>query len=282
MKIAAFNIIDSIEESDINDFKQSVEFFQGKGFNVLVPNDSYTENKEQEIKEDFERLIDRKPLIAIPTFCKKNEINFIKKVNWKKISKSQTIFCGNSFVTPFLNSIIKFTNNTVLYGPNFISNFNLDSKETIYIDLIQKSTKQNKLEELNTQSAKFFGKKVVKGNLVGGEINSYIEMYSTGYINKVSKKDVLLIDGIFETKKDVEEVIEKLTKLKIINKLKAIIICESVMENQELLESFLLGFKKIAKANLVAGIKGMMSEDIEIVKLNREVIIDFKNNKITQ
>ncbi|QHX36650.1 hypothetical protein [Spiroplasma sp. BIUS-1] len=282
MKIAAFNVIGFIDKSDLNDFNNSVEFFKEKGFNVITPENKIENNKEESLKLDFERIMERKPFLSLPTFCKKDDINFIKKVKWKKVTKSQTIFCGNSFVTPFLNAILKFTPNTVLYGPNFISNFNLDTKETLYVNLVQKATMQNSSSELELIDPRYFGKKIVKGNLVGGEITSFLELYQTGYISKVTKKDVLLIDGIFENREDIEEVIEKLNKFKILKKAKAILICESMMENQEVLENFLQGFKNIKKANVVVGLRGMLSEEIDILKLNQEIKIDFKNNKVFQ
>ncbi|WP_338984258.1 hypothetical protein [Spiroplasma endosymbiont of Diplazon laetatorius] len=282
MKIAAFNVIDSIDKTDLQEFENSVEFFKTKGFNVITPENNLEGNKELALKNDFERIMTRKPFLVLPTFSKRDEINFIKKPNWKKITKSQSIFCGNSFVTPFLNAITKFTPNEVLYGPNFIKNFNLNSRDSMYINLIQKASMKNNKEALELTDAKFFGKKNIVGNLIGGEITSFNEMYSTGYLPKVNKNSILLIDGIFESKEELEYIVDDLKKLKILNKAKAILICESILDNQEILEVVLSGFKKIKKANIVVGLKGMLSEEMNILRLNKEIKIDFKDNKVIQ
>ncbi|AUB31540.1 hypothetical protein [Spiroplasma floricola] len=282
MKIAAFNIIDSVEKNDIGYFENSVEFFKNKGFKVIVPENKMTDNKQEWIEKDFERIINRKPFIALPTFCKANEVNFIKKANWKKIKKSKVIFCGNSFITPFLNAISKFTSNEVLYGPNFISNFNLESKDDTYVSLIKKISIKHDIEEIQLNNPKFFGKKIVKGNLIGGEITSFLEMYKSGYISKVTKKDILLIDGIFKDKEDIKKIIFILKRYKILNKVKGILVCQSVIDNQEMLKIFLSEMQKIKKTNIAIGLKGMMSDEINILKLNKEIIINFKEFKILQ
>ncbi|WP_339020136.1 hypothetical protein [Spiroplasma endosymbiont of Atherix ibis] len=282
MKIAAFNIIDCVEKNDISYFENSIEFFKNKGFNVIVPENKIENNTQELIEKDFERIINRNPFIALPTFCKKDELNFIKKVNWKKINKSKIIFCGNSFITPFLNAILKFTSNEVLYGPNFISNFNLESKDKTYVSLIKKISIKKDIEEIELNNPKFFGKKIIKGNLIGGEITSFLKMYKTDYISKVTKKDILLIDGIFENKEEVKKIIFILKRYKILNKVKAILICQSIIDNQEMMEIFLSEMEKIKHANIVVGIKGMMSDEINILKLNKQILINFKEFKVLQ
>ncbi|AGR41137.1 S66 peptidase family protein [Spiroplasma taiwanense] len=282
MKLAVFHVSNFIMQNEI-EYKNSINFFEEKGFKVIRPIEEFKKfDKEIALPFEFNKVIKRDCVLALPSFCEKDTDYFLDKIDYKDISKTQTTFCGNSFVTPILNAISIKSKNPVFYGPNFITQFNLETKEELYIDLIQKLTSKEQLKYYKDENYLFHGSKIIKGILIGGEINSLIKFWNTKYSFKINQNSILFIDGIINNIDELTKILTFLDLNNVFKKVKAIIFCETILDDRVIFEMLIKKFKNINKANLVVGFSGMFSSKISIIKLNSEIKIDFKNKVIIQ
>ncbi|AHI52873.1 LD-carboxypeptidase [Spiroplasma culicicola] len=288
MKLGLFHPSDFLTDNKI-DFQNSIDFFIEKGFTIIKPDEkSKNHGRNVGLAFEFNKMIQRKPKLVLPTYCFENTNTLIDLIDWKLVKKSNSIFCGNSYATTILNAVVSNSNNRVFYGPNFIKQFNQEQKNEYYINLIDcinsKFSKKGQYNENNIllNDWIFEGTKKITGNLIGGEIESLIKIWNTQYMPSLTSNSILFIDGIPEDEYEVESIISFMLHNHLFKKPKAIIFAKSLMGDQKLQQLIKERLKNNYPKNIVYGIEGMFSNNIICWELNAQTTIDFEGKIITQ
>ncbi len=216
---------------------RAAAFLEQKGFKLYAGNltgkkNFYRSGTIQERAEELNELI-RNPTIRciISVIGGSNSNSILPYLDYEALKKDPKIIIGYSVVTAILLAIYQKTNLITFYGPALVASFGeigwfveqtfshfesiLINKPSIpftiknppfwtdeFIDWESQSSEKTKTPN-NVYS---IGNTIVKGRLIGGNLNTILGIFGSDYMPTIKQGDILLIEDSLKS----AEIIEKL------------------------------------------------------------------------
>ncbi|AHI53800.1 hypothetical protein SSABA_v1c03910 [Spiroplasma sabaudiense Ar-1343] len=315
MKIGVFSASAPAFQQCPNRAMNAIKFLQNKGHEVILGElfynkDFYRSGSIKDRASEFNNLLKLKCNIYISSiggFCSNSIVGLIDF----KLIKKNMIFAGNSDASPILNAISQKTKARVIYGPSLISHFGEWEKiysDKTYAKLMESITsKVNVIEEFDywtddyinwdkfekpkrkhKNKTEFEGKVIVKGKLIGGNLNS-LATTDLFLKTKFFKNKILFIEDSHKNLEQIEKLFSFLFISGALKKIKAIIFgkYEKYEDFGSKIKPHIL-IKEIYKANqikipnLVYYIDCGHTHPTNSLLLRKKMKIDFNNKEITQ
>ncbi|MCL2839566.1 MAG: LD-carboxypeptidase [Defluviitaleaceae bacterium] len=206
-------------------FKRAVEFFRDKGFHLIEGNltgksDFYRSGSIIERAEELNSLI-RNPEVQciISTIGGMNSNSILPYIDYDALVKHPKIIIGYSDVTALLLGIYAKTGLTTYYGPALVASFGefspyLDMTYEYFCDILIEENKppftlktppfwtdeyisweeQDRAKNQNENKLVTLNQGVVKGRVIGGNLNTMTGIWSSPYMPEIKKGDILFIE----------------------------------------------------------------------------------------
>lgn len=277
MKLAVFGIKNNSE------YKNTKSFIEDKGFKIYdIEAESEKQYSSLYLSEAINKVVS-KSIDLLMIGGEKMAFNAtVPFINTNTIKKSKVSFMGNGDATPFI-SLISLCNNPVYYGPNFMPFLSGDKKEDNYKNIIEKIFVKKTEINYADMSWTFDGNGIVKGKLIGGEINNLIKIWNTKSFKKINKGDIMLLDNLSDDRLELESQIAFLYSNGVFDKINTFIIGKNSSNFKYDLRTILPEFVRNSdKYNFVFNYDGMHSVVPAILRMDYRVSVNFTDNTVTQ
>jgi muramoyltetrapeptide carboxypeptidase LdcA involved in peptidoglycan recycling len=233
---------------------RAVSFLQSKGYKVkqgtlFEKSDFYRSGTIQERVDELNTLI-RDPDVRCIMSCigGSNSNSLLPYIDYEAIKKDPKIFIGYSDVTAILLAIYSKTNVPTFYGPALTASFGeLDPLVTTTFDGFEKTLhsesipmkyalpdvwsdeflpweQQSRAKETLENNVQFLGSGIVRGRLIGGNLNTMQAMWASEYMPDILEGDILLIEDSLKSIDVIERLFAMLKLYRVFDKVSAIIL----------------------------------------------------------
>ncbi len=315
MKIAIFSISSPSGISNKRRAENALKFLKDQGHELVLgelfwKEDFYRSGSIKARIAEFNHLLAQNCdlyLCAIGGYCASSTI---AGINYQNV-KSNMVFVGHSDAAPLLLALSHKTNAKVLYGPNLIAHFGEWEKHfsiQTYQQMIKAINPQKyqlkqfddwsddyknweKFTSPKTRNKNvwfFHGKGIIKGNLIGGNLNAIIAMLNSDYCPKIDQKTALFIEDSFKSIDVVEKLFGNLIVNNLLQNVQAIILgkyeqFDDLKSKRSPIDLLLEIFQTYnLKIPFVYNIDCGHTHPTNCLILNQPIFIDFDNQKIIQ
>lgn len=297
-------------------FNRAIHYLENKGFSLIAGSltgqkDGYRSGSILERVKEFNNLIQNKNINCImSTIGGNNSNSLLPYIDYETIKKDPKIFIGYSDITAILLGIYAKTGIVTFYGPALVASFGefpplVDETFNYFSDILIENnnlpyTYKNpdfytdefiNWEEQNTSKNTYKNTLitvipgVVKGRVIGGNLNTIYGIWGSEYMPEIKKGDILFIEDSLKTAADIERSFSFLKVNKIFDKISGIILGKHELFNDQgcgkkpyeiLLE--VLGETKIP---FLADFDCCHSHPMITLPIGGEIELDTINQKIT-
>jgi len=236
-------------------FERAKKYLEGKGFNILEGNltgksDFYRSGSIRERAEELNELI-RNPKVKciMSTIGGMNSNSLLPYIDYEAFKKNPKIIIGYSDVTAILLAIYAKTGIKTYYGPALVASFGEFSpfvdctyeyfKELVVEEIkfpytlktpsvwteefIDWETQDRAKEKLENQLVTVYGG-IVRGRLIGGNLNTMQGIWGTEYIPEIKEGDILFIEDSLKDSATIERSFSLLKVSGVLDKISGIIL----------------------------------------------------------
>lgn len=290
------------------------KILEDNGFSVRLGNlwnksIGYTTGTPKERADEFNSLIENSEIL-MAMIGGYNSSSILSMINYELIKKNKTKIIGYSDTTAILLAVYNKTKLPVYYGPSFLTSFdeneyikkwNLSSLKEIIKDKnriiknpkLWTDNKENWFLNIKGENSKkkMFKNKLISyndgiviGRLIGGNLNTIISIYSTEYMPKIKKGDILFIEDSNKTIDECERNFAFLKNSGILEKISGLIVgkCEGLdkKNSNETYNSLLLKFinKKIP---ILMNFDCSHCQPMNILKIGSKIKLDTKKKSVS-
>ncbi|WP_297405187.1 S66 peptidase family protein [uncultured Cetobacterium sp.] len=245
-------------------FNRAVHYLENKGFSLIAGSltgqkDGYRSGSILERAKEFNNLIQNKNISCImSTIGGNNSNSLLPYIDYETIKKDPKIFIGYSDITAILLGIYAKTGIVTFYGPALVASFGefsplVDETYNYFSDILIKNnnlpyTYKNpdfytdefiNWEEQNTSKNTYKNTLitvipgVVKGRVIGGNLNTIYGIWGSEYMPEIKKGDILFIEDSLKTAADIERSFSFLKVNKIFDKISGIILGKHELFNDQ-------------------------------------------------
>lgn len=291
------------------------KIFEERGFHINLgslwdKSIGYTTGTAKERALEFNSLIESNDIL-MSMIGGMNSSSVLEYIDYEKIIRNKTKIIGFSDTTAILLAVYANTGLSVYYGPAFlpcfdeeeyIKNWNFNSLEKYVIsdyigeienpaywtdDKIDWFKYKNGYGAINkklvTNQLYSINDGVVRGRLIGGNLNTIVSIYNTKYMPNINDGDILFFEDSNKSIDKCERNFAFLKNSKILDKISGIIIgkCEgfNTMGTNETYESLFLKFLD-RKIPVLMNFDCCHCQPMNVLKIGSIIELDTFNKKI--
>lgn len=298
-----------------NRVKQGCNFLKSEGINVKIEKNalkqvSYYSSTIDERIEDVNSALNNKDIdIIMASIGGYNSNQILEKIDYKKISKSNKIFCGYSDITCLILAIHSKTNKIVFHGPTFLpeiceyprphdytwDNFlnaidfkKIDYKEPKYVvkEFVDWNVQEKKLierkKEKNSERWCINRRGKTIGKIIGGNLSSILTIIDTEFlpIEKFENK-VLFVEDTDIKIPEFDSFMQSLKLRGVFDTIKGLIIGKfEDSENNQQINDFLNNFFKGYSFPIIYNVDLGHTNPMITIPIGATVLLECENEII--
>jgi muramoyltetrapeptide carboxypeptidase LdcA involved in peptidoglycan recycling len=236
-------------------FKRAKEYLEKKGFKIIEGNltnktDYYRSGTIKQRAEELNELI-RNPKVRciMSTIGGMNSNSILPYIDYEALKKDPKIIIGYSDVTAILFAIYAKTGITTYYGPALVASFGelqpfVETTYNYFEEIVMNEIKfpyaldmpkywtdefinwatQDESKEMRDNKWITVNEGIVKGRVVGGNLNTIQGIISSEYMIEIKKGDILFIEDSLKDIATIERTFSLLKVSGILDKIAGIIL----------------------------------------------------------